>query len=50
MNDKKEIVIPEQLADSLIRLAAETECSVEELMENILQRYMERMTENGGRE
>ena len=49
MNDKKEIVIPEQLADALMSLAAETDCSVEELIESILKRYMERMKNNAGR-
>ena len=49
MNDKKEIVIPEPLADALIRRAAETECSVEELIESILKRYMERTKNNAGR-
>lgn len=41
MNGKKEIIIPEQYAEALLRSAAESELSVEEIIETAIRKYLE---------
>lgn len=45
MNMKYEIEIPPPLAEQLLRYAAETELSAEEIVEQAIRKYLER-TEN----
>ena len=42
MDNRIEVMIPEQYAESLLRQAAEREMPVEELLAQILRNYMER--------
>ncbi len=48
MNDKKEIVIPAEYAEVLLRSAAEKEVSVEEVIEACMRKYLERRTQDAG--
>ena len=41
------IVFPEPVSDILLRIAAEQEYSVEELIDEAIKEYLERMNENG---
>lgn len=41
------IVFPETVSDILLRIAAERECSVEDILAEALEEYLERMNENG---
>ena len=41
------IVFPEPVSDILLSIAAEQECSVEELIDEAIKEYLERMNENG---
>ena len=41
------IVFPEPVSEILLRIAAEQECSVEELFDEAIKEYLERMNENG---
>ena len=41
------IVFPEPVSDILLRIAAEQECSVEELIDEAIKEYLERMNKNG---
>ena len=42
MNTKYEIEIPPTLAEQLLRYAAETELSAEEIVEQAIRKYLER--------
>ena len=46
MDNRIEVMIPKQYAELLLRVAAEREMPVEELLEQILRNYMERRDYN----
>ena len=46
MGMKYEIEIPSQLTESLLQYAADTELSVEEIVESALENYLERSHDN----
>lgn len=48
MNDKKEIVIPAEYAEVLLRSAAEKEISVEEVIEACIRKYIEGRSQDAG--
>ncbi len=46
METEYEIKIPLQLSDAIVQLAAETELSVEEIVEAAIKNYLERKQDN----
>ena len=47
MTEKKEIEIPAEIAEQLLKRAAELDISVEELVERSMKKYIERRENNG---
>lgn len=48
MNDKKEIIIPAEYAEVLLRTAAEMDVSVEEVIEACMRKYLEERIQDAG--
>lgn len=48
MSDKKEIVIPAEDAEALLRSVAEKEVSVEEVIEACIRKYLEGRIQDAG--
>ncbi len=47
MMERIEILIPEPLAEAVLRTAAQQEVTVEEILENAIRNYLEGRTDNG---
>lgn len=41
------LIFPEPIKELLLRIAAEQECSVEEIIDEAIKEYLERMNEDG---